>query len=174
MREDEESISTPIRVLVVDDHPAVRQGLGFLLGPKGITVCAEADNCADALAGVENHHPDMALVDLSLGDEDGTALIAELRKRALPSLAYSIHEDERHVTRALAAGARGYVTKGEAHRVLVHAIHEVVAGRRFLSPRAAMALTAQTTGCSRRDGQHADDHESLLVNDDESSGVMRE
>ena len=131
----------PIRVLVVDDHPTVRQGLGRLLEPEGITVCAEAANCADALAMVQKSRPDMALVDLSLGDEDGVTLIAGLHEQALHSLAYSIHEDEQHVRRAMAAGALGYVTKSEVHLVLVDAIFEVAAGRCFISPRATMALT---------------------------------
>jgi len=133
----------PIRVLVVDDHPTVLQGLGRLLEPEGIMVCAEAGNCADALASAKEQHFDMALVDLSLGDEDGIPLIADLDKQALPSLAYSIHEDEHHVKRAIAAGAFGYVTKSEVHLVLVDAIFEVAAGRRFISPRAAMALAGQ-------------------------------
>jgi len=130
----------PLRVLVVDDHPAVLQGLGFLLGPEGISVCGEAGNCAEALAAIETQHPDIVLVDLSLGDEDGVSLIADLGKRALPSIVYSIHEDGGHVKRAFAAGALGYVTKREVHRVLMQAIFEVAAGRRFVSPRAAMAL----------------------------------
>jgi DNA-binding NarL/FixJ family response regulator len=110
------------------------------LGPEGITVCAEAGSCAEALEAVRAHHPDLVLVDLSLGDEDGISLIADLGKRALPSIAYSIHEDGGHVKRAFAAGALGYVTKREVHRVLMQAIFEVAAGRRFVSPRAAMAL----------------------------------
>lgn len=141
MGTDKDKIPPPIRIMVVDDHPAVRQGLGVLLSWANIIVCAEANTCAEALAGADTHRPDMALVDLSLGDEDGVTLIADLVKRSLPSLAYSIHEDERHVKRALAAGARGYVTKREAHRVLVQAIEEVFAGRRFVSPGVAAFLT---------------------------------
>ncbi len=129
-----------LRVLVVDDHPAVLQGLKCLLEPEGIIVCAEARNCAEALAAAEAQHPDIALVDLSLGDEDGAALIADLGKHALPSIAYSIHQDSRHVKKAFAAGALGYVIKSEAHRILVQAISEVAAGHRFASPRAATVL----------------------------------
>jgi DNA-binding NarL/FixJ family response regulator len=131
---------SPIRVLIVDDHPAVRQGLALLFEPEGIAVCAEAGNSADALARVEELRPDVVLVDLSLGDEDGLVLVAELTRRAVPSLVYSMHEDGRHVESAFANGARGYVTKREVHRVLVEAIGEAAAGRRFVSPRAAVAL----------------------------------
>lgn len=135
--------STPIRVLVVDDHPTVRQGLGLLLAPEGITVCAEADCCAEALAYVEEHRPDLALVDLSLGGEDGLALVSALRERAIPCLVYSMYEDGPHVESAFSAGALAYVTKREVHRVLVQAIGEVAAGRRFVSPKAALALADQ-------------------------------
>ena len=132
-----------IHVLVVDDHPAVRQGLALLLEPEGITVCAEAENREQALARLKSHRPDMALVDLSLGEDDGLLLIADLTRCAVPCLVYSMHEDGRHVENAFSAGARGYVTKREVHRVLVEAIAEVAAGRRFVSPRAAAALADQ-------------------------------
>jgi len=130
----------PIRVLIVDDHPAIRQGLGLLLASEGITVCAEASGRIEALTRLEECQPDLTLVDLSLGDEDGRLLIADLRKRALRSLVYSMHEEGQCVEGAIAAGALGYVTKREVHGVLVQAIREVAAGRRFVSPRAAMAL----------------------------------
>ncbi|MBI4776392.1 MAG: response regulator transcription factor [Deltaproteobacteria bacterium] len=143
MDNDRENSSKPLRVLIVDDHPAVRQGLGLLLGTEGITVCAEAGGCAEALARVDEHQPDVVLVDLSLGDEDGFALLEDLRERALPSLVYSMHEDGRRIVSAFSAGALGYVTKREVHGVLALAIREVAAGRRFVSPRAAVALAQQ-------------------------------
>lgn len=129
-----------IRIAVVDDHPAVRQGLALLLQPKGISVCAEAGARAEALTLIDEQRPDVVLVDLSLGDEDGTALLKDLRDRDYPALVYSMHEDGRRVAGAFAAGARGYVTKREVHRVLVLAITEVARGERFISPRAALAL----------------------------------
>ena len=129
-----------IRVLIVDDHPAVRHGLALLLEPEGVVVCAEADNCAEALACARKQMPDLVLVDLSLGEEDGLLLVAELAARGVRALVYSMHEDGRHVEGAFAAGALGYVTKREVHRVLVTAMHEVAEGRRFVSPRAATAL----------------------------------
>lgn len=129
-----------IRVLLVDDHPAVRQGLALLLAPEGIAVCAEASDLAGARNQLEQCRPDLALVDLALADEDGVEVVAALHARALPSLVYSMHEDGTHIQAALAAGALGYVTKRELHRVLVDAIREVAAGRRFVSPTAAAAL----------------------------------
>ena len=135
----------PIRVLLVDDHPAVRQGLALLLAPEGIDVCAEAGGRADALARVEERRPDLAIVDLSLDGEDGLALIADLRERDVAVLVYSMHNDARRVGSAFAAGALGYVTKREFHRVLVQGIREVAAGRRFVSPGATAALAESLT-----------------------------
>ncbi len=130
----------PIRILVVDDHPAIRQGLAYMLASEGIEVCAEAGARADALARVEESRPTLAIVDLSLEGEDGLALAADLRLRGVPVLVYSMHHDAKRVGSAFAAGALGYVTKREFQAVLVQAIREVARGRRFASPIAAAAL----------------------------------
>jgi len=130
-----------LRVLIIDDHPAVRQGLRLLLATEGIHVCAEASDGAEALDCLADHKPDVVLVDLSLNDEDRFALLADLKGRGLPPLVYSMREDGRRVARAFASGALGYVTKREVQGVLVEAIREVAKGRRFVSPRAAVALT---------------------------------
>ena len=146
--------SARIRVLLVDDHPAVRQGLALLLSMHGIEVDNEASGRAEALARVEERRPDMAIVDLTLEAEDGASLIAELRTRRVPALAYSMHKDARHVEHAFAAGALGYVTKRELHEVLLQAIHEVAAGRRFVSPMAGAALSEQVSRTHGDAGVH--------------------
>ncbi len=135
-----------IRVLLVDDHPAVREGLALLLAAEGIVVSAEAAGRVEALAHVEKRRPGVAIVDLSLDGEDGVTLIADLRQRGIAVLVYSMHNDARHVEQAFAGGALGYVTKREFHGVLVQAIREVAAGRRFVSPSAAAALAEGITG----------------------------
>ncbi|MEN6626992.1 MAG: response regulator transcription factor [Candidatus Sumerlaeia bacterium] len=142
----EHSATPPIRIMLVDDHPSVRQGLALLLAPEGVAVCAEASDLAGALNQLEQCRPDLALVDLALADEDGVEVVAALHARALPSLVYSMHEDGSHIRDAFAAGALGYVTKRELHRVLVDAIMEVAAGRRFVSPTAASALAEHLAG----------------------------
>lgn len=143
--------STPIRILVVDDHPAVRKGLAFMLAPDGVEVCAEAEGPAEALAHVEDGRPDLAIVDLSLENEDGLPLIADLRQRGVPVLVYSMHDDAERVSRAFAAGALGYVTKREFKAVLVQAIRDVAKGRRFASPAAAAALAEWQTTAAAED-----------------------
>jgi len=140
------NISPRLSVLVVDDHPAVRQGLGALLTPEGIDVCAEASRRTEVLAGLNRCRPDLAIVDLSLDGEDGLALVADLHLRGMPVLVYSMHSEVRCVRDALAAGALGYVTKREFNDVLVQAIRDVAAGRRFVSPVAAAALAESVTG----------------------------
>ncbi len=143
--------SPSIRILVVDDHPAVRQGLVFMLSSEGIEVCAQAGGRADALARVEESRPNLAIVDLSLEGEDGVALIADLRARDLPVLVYSMHNDATRVGSAFSAGALGYVTKRELQPVLVQAIREVARGRRYASPVAAAALAEGMTAAPADD-----------------------
>lgn len=140
----------PIRVLLVDDHPGVRQGLALLLARDEIAVSGEAGGRADGLAALERETPDLALVDLSLGAESGIDLTAELVALGVPVLVYSMYEDGEHVQRALAAGARGYVAKRELHGVLVDAIREVAAGRQYLGQRPAAALAGQLARTARR------------------------
>ena len=137
-----------IRIVVVDDHPAIRQGLALLLAPVRIEVAAEAAGLAEARLRVRECRPDLAVVDLSLDGEDGTTLIADFRTWNVPVLVYSMHKDARHVEAAFAAGALGYVTKGELHDVLVQGIREVAAGRRFVSPTAAFAVVDQAVAPS--------------------------
>lgn len=122
---------------MVDDHPAVRQGLRLLLEQEGVVICGEADGVAAAREAIPAARPDLVLVDLSLGRESGLTLLKELAALCpeVPLLVYSMHEDSFHVGQALAAGAAGYVTKREMASVLTRAIGEVLGGRRYLSPR---------------------------------------
>lgn len=140
MDSDRLTIPRPIQILLVDDHPAVRHGLALLLASEGMAVCAEAGDRLSALAQIEKQWPDVAIVDLSLDGEDGLTLVDDLRQRRVPVLVYSMHNDARHVSRSYAAGALGYVTKRELDSVLVRAIREVAARRRFVSADAALAL----------------------------------
>jgi DNA-binding NarL/FixJ family response regulator len=142
-----------IRVVVVDDHPAVREGLALLLARESIEVCAVAEKGSQALQATQHTAPNLVLVDLSLGPESGLDLIGDLEALGVPVLVYSMFEDGDHVQRALAAGARGYVTKREMHRVLTEAIREVAAGREYLGPRAASALAAQLARTGKRASQ---------------------
>jgi DNA-binding NarL/FixJ family response regulator len=133
------------RVFILEDHPAVRQGFRMLLEPEGIEVCGEAETLAEARAALDPAAPDLVMVDLVLGLEDGTDLVRELAHGdpPLPVLVVSMHEGSHWVRRSLEAGARGYVTKRETVDCLILAIRALAAGRSYLSPRAAEALRSE-------------------------------
>lgn len=135
-----------IQVLLVDDHPAVRQGLGLLLATENIRICAEAGERDEALGYLKETRPAIAIVDLSLGGESGVPLVSDLHAQDVPVLVYSMHEDPHHIKEAFAAGALGYVTKREQHDVLVQAIRDVAMGHRFVSPKAAIAMADHAAG----------------------------
>ncbi len=136
--------ANPLRILIVDDHPAMRQGVTTLLSRKGFLVAGEAQRKQEALELAASERPDLVLVDLSLKNESGIDLIAELRKRGVPTLVYSMHEEPHYIKRAFAAGARGYVTKSEVSHILTEAIDRVIAGERYVSPQAAQSITDRT------------------------------
>lgn len=134
------------RLFVVDDHPVVREGLRLLLEQQGIVVCGEAGDATTALVAIPAAAPDLVMVDLSLGQESGLTLLRALAglPDRVPLLVYSMHEDSFHVQQAFAAGAAGYVTKREISALLTLAIGELLAGRRYTSPRAEAVLGTVT------------------------------
>jgi two-component system, NarL family, invasion response regulator UvrY len=114
--------------------------LATVLAQAGFTVCGEAGSDSETLAHAQLALAELAIVDLALGEEDGVDLISMLRARGIRVLVYTMHEEPSRVIGALAAGAGGYVTKREVGQYLVEAVHEVLAGRLFVSPRAAAGL----------------------------------
>ncbi|MCC6861924.1 MAG: response regulator transcription factor [Bryobacterales bacterium] len=128
------------RILLVDDHAALRHGLALVLTEEGVGECREAGGREEALGAASSERPDLALVDLSPGTDDALELVADLRARNIPVLVCSMHEDAVYVRRALAAGARGYITKREAPRDLARAVRDVMEGWMLISPRAAEGL----------------------------------
>jgi len=131
------------KILLVDDHPLVLFGLAQLLNAEAdLTVCAQAADPAEALAAAEACPPDLAVVDLNLGETDGLDLIRSmlLRWPDLPVLVVSMHKESLYAERALRAGARGYVMKREATKALVGAVRRVLAGEIHVSARMASVL----------------------------------
>ncbi len=128
------------RILLVDDHTAVRHALALVLAEEGIGECREASGVTEALEAAAREPPDVALVDLSPETEAALRLIAEFRARDIPVLVCSMHEKSNYVRRALEAGARGYITKPEAAQELAHAVRGVLEGWMLVSPRAAEGL----------------------------------
>lgn len=131
------------QVFLLDDHPAVREGLSILLSRHGFAICGEASNLKEALFKLSMISPDLVLVDLSLENENGLDLIKELQSAGVKSLVYSMHDDARSIRSAVAAGAQGYVTKREMVGILRDAIDTIVTGGNYISQVAAKALEAE-------------------------------
>lgn len=131
------------KVLLVDDHPLVREGLrARLSGVNGIEVVGEAGDAAQAFEQVEHLRPDLVLMDVGMKQVNGIELTARLRERhpTLRVLMLSMYDNPEYVHRALAAGARGYVLKEAPSEEIVAAILAVAAGRNFLG--SGLAATA--------------------------------
>jgi DNA-binding NarL/FixJ family response regulator len=127
-------------ILLVDDHAAIRHELALVLMEEGIGECREASGRDEALDAATREWPDLALVDISLGADDALQLVTELCAHNVPVLVCSTHEEPGYVRRALAAGARGYITKREVPQKLARAVREVLEGWMLISPRAAEGL----------------------------------
>ena len=131
------SPDTP-RILLADDHAAVRHGLALVLAQEGIGECYEAGGWEEALDIAEREPPAVALVDLSL--DNALELVEGLSRRKIPVLVCSMREEPAYVRRAMAAGARGYITKTEAAEQVARAVRDILAGWMLISPRAAEGL----------------------------------
>jgi DNA-binding NarL/FixJ family response regulator len=132
-----------IRVALVDDHHLVREGLRLVLTREpGIEVVDEAGDAAEAIDLIERSHPDVVLLDLSLGDLDGVQLIRSMlvRQASLRVLILTMHRDAETVRQALLAGAAGYMVKGARSAELVEAIRAVVRGERYLHSAITAAI----------------------------------
>jgi DNA-binding NarL/FixJ family response regulator len=132
------------KILVVDDHPIVREGIVQLLAGQGdLEVCETVADVQSALEAAERHRPDLALVDLSLGSGSGLELIELLAQQCYPSvltLALSMHDEAHYAKRVLQAGGRGYVMKHEGTDVLLRALRTVLAGEVYVSPAVNASL----------------------------------
>jgi DNA-binding NarL/FixJ family response regulator len=134
------------RILVVDDHPIVRQGISQLIDREAdMQVCGEASNAEEALAACQADRPDLAIVDLSLTGVSGLKLVKQLRNRfpALAMLMMSMHDETVYAERCLQAGANGYLMKQEATTTVLSAIRAVLRGELHLSERMRGLLLQQ-------------------------------
>jgi DNA-binding NarL/FixJ family response regulator len=145
------SLPPPTRLFFVDDEPVVRRGLRFLCGLEtNLEVCGEAGSEQEALEGILALRPDLAVVDLSLKEGDGLALIKQLHQRCpgLKILVFSMHDQEHFATAAFAAGAHGYVVKEDGAERVLEAIQAVMEGAHYLSKKIA----AKVPGLAPRTG----------------------
>jgi two-component system invasion response regulator UvrY len=133
------------RVLIVDDHQLVRQGLKRILDdPQGETIFGEASTALDAIKLAEEQDWDIVTVPLSLGGQSGLDVLKELKhiRPRLPILVLSRRHGEQYIRQALKAGAGGYVTKDSPSVELVRAVENVMKGKLYVSPALAEAAMA--------------------------------
>ena len=126
------------KVLLVDDHAILRQGLVKLINHEAdMVVCGEAEDAAKAFDAVESLSPDIAVVDISLKGSNGIELIKNVKARFpdLPMLVLSMHDESLYAERALRAGSLGYIMKEEAIEQVLVAIRKVLGGEIFLSEK---------------------------------------
>jgi DNA-binding NarL/FixJ family response regulator len=138
-----QSAAERARVLLVDDHPIVREGLTRVIDQEAdLVVCATAVSSRDALQAVETSRPDVAVVDVSLDGSHGIDLVKELRERhpQLGVLMLSMHDETLYAERALRAGARGYVMKREPPQQVVQALRKVLRGGLHFSEAVTMRM----------------------------------
>ncbi|MGE0705657.1 MAG: response regulator, partial [Vicinamibacterales bacterium] len=132
--------SCTLRILVVDDHPIVRKGLVDLFnGAPGLSVCADTGTIADSLQALTSSQADVAVIDLSLGKESGLDLVAAVAEQHpdVRVLVLSGLDEDLYATRALEAGALGYIMKDQAPAELIAAVRRVAAGKPYVSADAA-------------------------------------
>jgi len=131
------------RILIVDDHPLVREWLGHLIERSpDFAICGEAEDADRALSLIAETQPDLAIIDLSLGSRSGIDLIRQIRS-AFPNvlmIVLSMHDEQVYAERCIRAGARGYIMKRESTKNIVEAIHEVLKGNLYLSKKLTMHI----------------------------------
>jgi DNA-binding NarL/FixJ family response regulator len=154
------------RVFIVDDHPLVREGLTNLInGQNDLIVCGEAKGSAEAMEGIAEERPDVAVIDISLTNESGLELIKTLARQC-PQVAVvvlSMHDETLYAERALRAGARGYVMKHETSKNVLASIRRVLAGGVYVSERIvnkmALRLSSSRRAAARSPVERLSDRE---------------
>jgi DNA-binding NarL/FixJ family response regulator len=160
------------RVLIVDDHPPVREALAIRIGrQRDLEVCGEAADTSEALRLVAETHPDVAVVDISLRNGDGIDLIKRIKTHDnhIRILVWSMHSESLYAERALRNGALGYANKDQATDRIVEAIRRVREGKVWLSEAMAERILLRAVGT----GPHQDTRSPLDVLADRELEVFR-
>jgi DNA-binding NarL/FixJ family response regulator len=135
-----------IRVFVVDDHPLVRLALKqAMCREQDMEVCGEAEDREEALKRIPDANPDLAIVDLNLGQSNGLELVRDLRDRhpKVLSLVLSMHDESFTAERAVRAGARGYISKREEPSKIIDAVRKILGGEIYWSEKTAAEVASK-------------------------------
>lgn len=136
-------------ILIVDDHPIVRQGLEHLISQeKNLVVCDQAEDAYQAMMAIRDLSPDIVIVDISLRDKSGLELIKDIHLQypELPILALSMHDENLYAERVLRAGAKGYVMKQQATEKVIKAIRSILNGQLYVSDGIAAKMMRKLVG----------------------------
>ena len=137
-----------IRILTVDDHPLLRKGIAALVNPEpDLKLVAEAANGKEAVEAFRSHQPDVTLMDLQMPELDGLEAIVAIRREHPEAriIVLTTYTGDMQVLRALKAGARAYILKGQVHKELLDTIRAVHAGQKRIPPEIAAQLADHAT-----------------------------
>jgi DNA-binding NarL/FixJ family response regulator len=137
------------KILIVDDHAILREGLVAQINREpDLCVCGEAEDAGKAIAAVEKLEPDLVLADVTLPGRNGLELIRDLRalRPGLPVLVLSMHDPSFFAERVLRAGGRGYISKQRSGQKLISAIRHVLSGQIYLSDEMSTRLLGSLSG----------------------------
>jgi DNA-binding NarL/FixJ family response regulator len=142
-------ISKQSRVIVVDDHPIVRQGLAQMINREpDLVVCGEAEEARSALQSIAALKPDIVVIDISLSGPSGLEILKTIRQTdpRLKVLILSMHDETIYAERALRAGANGYIMKQEATEMVLVAMRRILGGEVYVGNRVASRMLRQLVG----------------------------
>jgi len=148
-KQQSETSESKTKIVIVDDHPIVRQGLAELINHEDdLVVCGQAEEAPEAMGVIKAVKPDMVIVDILLKETSGMELIKDIKARYpnLAVLALSMHDESLYAERALRAGAKGYIMKAEATEKVIGAIRKILSGYIYLSEPMAAKLIHKLVG----------------------------
>jgi DNA-binding NarL/FixJ family response regulator len=137
------------RVMLVDDHPIIRDGLGTIINQQAdLEVCGEAGDAAAAMSALSKMEPDLLVTDLTMPGRSGIDFIRDVHamRPGLPILVLSMHDEMLHAERVLRAGARGYVMKDAGVAKMLEVMRLLLSGKSYVSPKLAARLLDAMTG----------------------------
>jgi DNA-binding NarL/FixJ family response regulator len=149
MTTQSETPTAKARILIVDDHPVVREGLAMhLAAQRDLEVCGEAEDLPGALALLTSARPDVAIVDISLKNSNGIDLIRRIKDRndKVRVLVWSMYPENLYAERVLRAGAHGYLNKGQATHHVLEAVRAILQGQVYVSAQLSNRLLYQVVG----------------------------
>jgi DNA-binding NarL/FixJ family response regulator len=138
----------PIRILIVDDHPLLREGIAALVGGQtDMTLVAQCSNGREAVPAFRTHRPDVTLMDLQMPEMGGVDAIGAIRGEFPEAriVVLTTYSGDVQVMRALKAGAQAYLLKNQVHKELLDTVRAVHAGRKMMSPEASYELAEHAT-----------------------------